>query len=52
MMAIGFGVQAILGFIIGGTFNLLVANAFGAFVFMYALFVACGEVGPGSGIIL
>ena len=36
MMAIGFTLQAILGFIIGGTFNLLVANAFGAFVFLYA----------------
>ncbi|KAK4703143.1 hypothetical protein P7C70_g3080, partial [Phenoliferia sp. Uapishka_3] len=52
MMTIGFLLQAVLGFIIGGTFNLLVANAFGAFVFLYALFVAMGEVGPGSGIIL
>ncbi|KAI5480317.1 metabolite transport protein [Pseudohyphozyma bogoriensis] len=52
MMATGFFVQAILGFIIGGVFNSLVANAFGAFVFLYALFVATGEVGPGSGIIL
>ncbi|EIM87179.1 metabolite transport protein [Stereum hirsutum FP-91666 SS1] len=51
-IAMGFTIQAILGFIIGGAFNPLTNNAFGAFVFLYGLFVAVGEVGPGSCVIL
>lgn len=42
----GFTIQAILGFIIGGAFNPLTNNAFGAFVFLYGLFVAVGECPP------
>ena len=48
----GFTIQAILGFIIGGAFKPLTQNAFGVFVFLYGLFVATGEVGPGSCVIL
>lgn len=42
----GFTIQAILGFIIGGAFNPLTNNAFGAFVFLYGLFVAVGKCPP------
>ncbi|KAF4993706.1 hypothetical protein FGRMN_6283 [Fusarium graminum] len=46
-MALGYGLQAILGFILGGA-NEKIQNIFPLFVVLYGIFLTLGEVGPGS----
>lgn len=45
-MALGFTLQAILGFVLGGA-NTKIINIFPLFVVMYGIFLTLGEVGPG-----
>lgn len=45
-MALGFGLQAILGFVLGGA-NEKIQSVFPLFVVLYGLFLTLGEVGPG-----
>lgn len=45
-MALGFGLQAILGFVLGGA-NRQIQDVFPLFVVLYGLFLTLGEVGPG-----
>jgi MFS family permease len=45
-MALGFGLQAILGFVLGGA-NKQIQDVFPLFVVLYGLFLTLGEVGPG-----
>lgn len=45
-MALGFGLQAILGFILGGA-NKQITSVFPLFVVLYGIFLTLGEVGPG-----
>ena len=45
-MALGFSLQALLGFILGGA-NKQIQNVFPLFVVLYGLFLTLGEVGPG-----
>ncbi|KAI9320478.1 major facilitator superfamily domain-containing protein [Dichotomocladium elegans] len=47
-LALGLSLQAIVGFIIGGTYYPLSANCFPMFVIMYGIFMALGEFGPGD----
>lgn len=50
-MALGFALQAGLGFILGGAYNNIQA-IFPLFVVMYGIFLTLGEVGPGSTVVL
>ncbi|KAJ0118613.1 major facilitator superfamily transporter [Diaporthe amygdali] len=50
-MALGFGMQAILGFILGGAIY-PIQNIFPLFVVLYGIFLTLGEVGPGSTVVL
>lgn len=50
-MALGFGLQAILGFILGGAIG-PIENVFPLFVVLYGVFLTLGEVGPGSTVVL
>lgn len=50
-MALGFGLQAILGFILGGALE-SIQPMLGLFIFMYGVFLTLGEVGPGATIVL
>lgn len=50
-MAIGFGLQAILGFVLGGAMG-PIQNIFPLFVVLYGIFLTLGEVGPGSTVVL
>lgn len=50
-MAVGFGLQAILGFILGGAMGSIQSN-FPLFVVLYGIFLTLGEVGPGSTVML
>ena len=50
-MCLGFTLQAILGFILGGA-NQSIQSVFPLFVVMYGLFLTLGEVGPGSTVVL
>ncbi|RFU25643.1 hypothetical protein B7463_g10697, partial [Scytalidium lignicola] len=50
-MALGFGLQAILGFILGGAYE-KIQTSFPLFVVLYGIFLTLGEVGPGSTIII
>lgn len=50
-MALGFGLQAILGFILGGAMY-PIQNIFPLFVVLYGIFLTLGEVGPGSTVVL
>lgn len=50
-MALGFGLQAILGFILGGAIG-PIQNIFPLFVVLYGIFLTLGEVGPGSTVVL
>lgn len=50
-MALGFGMQAVLGFILGGAIY-KIQNVFPLFVVIYGLFLTLGEVGPGSTVVL
>jgi MFS family permease len=45
-MALGFALQGILGFILGGA-NKQILSVFPLFVVMYGVFLTLGEVGPG-----
>lgn len=45
-MALGFGLQATLGFILGGA-NQQIQKVFPLFVVLYGIFLTLGEVGPG-----
>jgi nitrate/nitrite transporter NarK len=45
-MALGFGLQGILGFIIGGAIK-PIQTCFPLFVTLYGIFLTLGEVGPG-----
>ncbi|KAI5464812.1 inorganic phosphate transporter [Mariannaea sp. PMI_226] len=50
-MAVGFGSQAILGFILGGAI-FPIEKIFPLFVVLYGIFLTLGEVGPGSTVVL
>jgi MFS family permease len=45
-MALGFGLQAVLGFVLGGAIG-PIQSIFPLFVVMYGVFLCLGEVGPG-----
>ncbi|KAH7094891.1 major facilitator superfamily domain-containing protein [Paraphoma chrysanthemicola] len=49
-MALGFGLQACLGFIIGGALE-HIQNRTALFIVLYGLFLTLGEVGPGATIV-
>ncbi|KAH8649822.1 major facilitator superfamily domain-containing protein [Xylariales sp. PMI_506] len=46
-MALGFLLQAILGFILGGA-NQQIQTIFPLFIVLYGIFLTLGEIGPGS----
>lgn len=46
-MALGFGCQAVLGFILGGAYS-KIETIFPLFVVLYGVFLTFGEIGPGS----
>lgn len=50
-MALGFSLQAALGFVLGGAI-FPIQNVFPLFVVIYGLFLTLGEVGPGSTVVL
>lgn len=50
-MALGFGLQAALGFVLGGAMY-PVQDVFPLFVVLYGVFLTLGEVGPGSTVVL
>ncbi|EQB44240.1 major facilitator superfamily transporter [Colletotrichum gloeosporioides Cg-14] len=50
-MALGFTLQAILGFVLGGAMN-PIQKVFPLFVVLYGIFLTLGEVGPGSTVVL
>ncbi|KAJ4422184.1 hypothetical protein N0V82_003153 [Gnomoniopsis sp. IMI 355080] len=50
-MALGFGLQAILGFVLGGAMG-PIQNNFPLFVVLYGIFLSLGELGPGSTVVL
>lgn len=50
-MALGFALQALLGFILGGAYNSIL-SIFPLFVVLYGIFLTLGEVGPGSTVVL
>ncbi|TVY90609.1 Glycerophosphoinositol permease [Lachnellula willkommii] len=50
-MAIGFGIQAIVGFIIGGALG-SIQTVLPLFIVLYGIFLTLGEVGPGATLIL
>ncbi|GAB7355824.1 hypothetical protein MBLNU459_g6493t2 [Dothideomycetes sp. NU459] len=50
-MALGFLLQALVGFILGGAMD-KIQNIFPLFVVLYGIFLTLGEVGPGSTVVL
>lgn len=50
-MALGFGLQAILGFVLGGALK-GIQPILSVFIIMYGVFLTLGEVGPGATIVL
>ena len=50
-MALGFGIQAIVGFVLGGALG-PIQTVFPLFVVLYGVFVSLGEMGPGVATIL
>ncbi|KPM35556.1 hypothetical protein AK830_g11023 [Neonectria ditissima] len=50
-MALGFSLQAILGFVLGGAMG-PIQDIFPLFVVLYGVFLTLGEVGPGSTVVL
>ncbi|KAL1305265.1 hypothetical protein AAFC00_002176 [Neodothiora populina] len=50
-MALGFILQAALGFVLGGAYK-PIQNIFPLFVVLYGIFLTLGEVGPGSTVVL
>lgn len=49
-MALGFGLQAILGFVMGGALKYIQERT-ALFIVLYGLFLTLGEVGPGATIV-
>ncbi|KAF2738621.1 MFS general substrate transporter [Polyplosphaeria fusca] len=49
-MALGFGLQAILGFIMGGALK-YIQDITPLFIVLYGLFLTLGEIGPGATIV-
>jgi len=47
-MIFGLLMQALFGFVLSGTYNLLVPNHIAGFTIMYGIFLAFGELGPGN----
>lgn len=45
-MALGYTLQAVLGFVLGGV-NEKIQTVFPLFIVMYGIFLTLGEVGPG-----
>ena len=45
-MALGFTLQAILGFVLGGAMG-PIQSIFPLFIVLYGIFLTLGEVGPG-----
>lgn len=50
-MALGFSLQAALGFVLGGA-QAQIQTIFPLFIVLYGLFLTLGEVGPGSTVVL
>ncbi|KAK8110262.1 metabolite transporter [Apiospora kogelbergensis] len=50
-MALGFTLQAVLGFVLGGAM-VPIQSVFPLFVVLYGVFLTLGEVGPGSTVVL
>ncbi|CAN8102019.1 unnamed protein product [Discula destructiva] len=50
-MALGFTLQAVLGFVLGGAMG-PIQNNFPLFIVLYGIFLTLGEVGPGSTVVL
>jgi len=50
-MALGFGIQALLGFILGGALG-SIQTILPLFIILYGIFLTLGEVGPGATIVL
>jgi MFS family permease len=50
-MALGFTLQAALGFVIGGAME-QIQSIFPLFIVLYGIFLTLGEVGPGSTVVL
>ncbi|KAK8030384.1 hypothetical protein PG990_000118 [Apiospora arundinis] len=50
-MALGFTLQAVLGFVLGGAM-VPIQSIFPLFVVLYGIFLTLGEVGPGSTVVL
>lgn len=50
-MALGFALQSVVGFILGGA-NKQIQSVFPLFIVMYGIFLTLGEVGPGSTVLL
>ncbi|KAK2054605.1 major facilitator superfamily transporter [Colletotrichum caudatum] len=50
-MALGFTLQAILGFVLGAAMN-PIQGVFPLFIVLYGVFLTLGEVGPGSTVVL
>lgn len=50
-MAVGFGVQALLGFTLGGALD-SIQTILPLFIILYGIFLTLGEVGPGATIVL
>ncbi|KAK6701047.1 hypothetical protein SNK04_010980 [Fusarium graminearum] len=50
-MALGYTLQAILGFVLGGA-NEKIQKVFPLFVVLYGIFLTLGEVGPGSTVVI
>jgi MFS family permease len=50
-MALGFGIQALLGFILGGALG-SIQKILPLFIVLYGIFLTLGEVGPGATIVL
>jgi hypothetical protein len=48
-MALGYTLQAVLGFVIGGA-NEQIQKVFPLFVVLYGIFLTLGEVGPGRSV--
>ncbi|KAJ4291687.1 hypothetical protein N0V90_009582 [Kalmusia sp. IMI 367209] len=50
-MCLGYALQALLGFILGGA-NQQIQTVFPLFIVMYGIFLTLGEVGPGSTVVI
>ena len=50
-LALGFALQAALGFVLGGAYH-KIEKIFPLFVVMYGIFLTLGEVGPGATVVV